>query len=125
MAKNKIPKAIGGYKVPKTIRRSPMIKALLASDIGRNVLANALTAGAGAAAAVLIGDRGEIVDAAKTGTRKGARAMGIAGEALSRATEAAVAVVKDTAHDALPKKMRPKEMRKDAEKRPPRAGAVH
>ena len=118
--KTKMPKKIVGYKVPKSIRKSPILKALLASDVGRNVLANAVTAGAGAAAAVLIGDREEVLDAAKTGKRKGARAMGIAGEALSRATEAAVAVVKDSARDALPKKVR-----RRAEERPRRAGAVH
>ncbi|WP_028749630.1 hypothetical protein [Rhizobium mesoamericanum] len=124
MAKNKVPKAIAGYKVPKAIRKSPMLKALLASDIGRKVLANAITAGAGAAVGVLIGDHEEVADAAKTGTRKGARAMGIAGEAISRATEAAVSVVKESARDVLPKKMRPKE-RKEAEDHPSRAGVVH
>jgi hypothetical protein len=125
MAKNRVPKAIAGYKVPKSIRKSPMLNALLASDIGRNVLANALTAGAGAAAAVLIGQRDEIAGAAKSGTRKGARAMGIAGEAISRATEAAMSAVKDSARDALPKKMRPKQKKgRDAADRPPKAG-VH
>lgn len=116
----KMPKKIAGYKVPKSIRKSPILQALLASEVGRDVLAKAITAGAGAAAAVLLSDREEVVDAAKTGTRKGARAMGIAGKALSRGTEAAFAVVKDSARDALPKKMR-----RDAEERPPRAGAVH
>ncbi|MEZ2127670.1 MULTISPECIES: hypothetical protein [unclassified Sinorhizobium] len=120
MAKNKMPKKFAGYKVPKSIRQSPVVKALLSSDIGRNVLANALTAGAGAAAAVLIGDRDEIADAAKKGTKKSVRAMTIVSDALSRGAEAAFAVVKDSAHDALPKKLR-----KGYPDRPSRAGAVH
>lgn len=120
MAKNKMPKKFAGYKVPKSIRKSPMIKALLASDIGRNVLANALTAGAGAAATVLVSDRDEIADAAKKGSKTSVRAMTLAGEALSRGAEAAVAVIKESAHDALPKKAR-----KATSDRPFGGGAVH
>ena len=120
MAKNKIPKKFVGYKVPKSIRKSPVIKALLASDIGRNVLANAITAGAGAAATVLIADRDDVADTAKKGTKKSVRAMNIVGEAVSRGSEAAFAVVKDSAHDALPKKLR-----KAYPNRPSRGGAVH
>ena len=126
MAKNKVPKTIVGYKVPSFIRKSPVIKALLASDVGRNVLANAITAAAAAAAAVLMGERDEIAGAAKTGARKGARAVGIAGEAISRAAEAAVSVVMDTAQDALPKNIRPRKRSKSAAKRrPTQAGVVH
>ncbi|WP_426131890.1 hypothetical protein [Pararhizobium sp. PWRC1-1] len=120
MAKNRIPKKVAGYKVPKGIRKSSVIRALLASDIGRDVLANALTAAAGAAAAVLIAQREEISDATKKGARKGARALGIAGEAIRDAAQAAMEVVRDAAHSALPKKVR-----KAADKGPRRAAAVH
>ncbi|PDS99902.1 hypothetical protein CO659_03985 [Rhizobium sp. S9] len=37
-----------------------MLKTLLASEIGRGILANALTAAAGAAATVLVAERGDI-----------------------------------------------------------------
>ncbi|MCV9966120.1 hypothetical protein OIU34_30060 [Pararhizobium sp. BT-229] len=126
MAKNRIPKKVAGYKVPKTIRKSSMIRSLLASDIGRDVLANALTAGAGAAAAVLVSEREEIGDATKKGARKGARAMGLAGEAIRNAAHAATEVVRDAAHSALPKKVRKQaKVRKDTNKGPRRGAAVH
>lgn len=126
MAKNRIPKKVAGYKVPKTIRKSSVIRSLLASDIGRDVLANALTAGAGAAAAVLVSEREEIGDATKKGARKGARAMGLAGEAIRNAARAATEVVRDAADSALPKKMRKQaKMRRDANKGPRRGAAVH
>lgn len=120
MAKNRIPKKVVGYKVPKAIRKSPVIRSLLASDIGRDVLANALTAGAGAAAAVLVTERQEIADTSKKGARKSAKALGIAGEAIRNAAQAATEVVRDAAHSALPKKIR-----KAAEKGPRRGAAVH
>ncbi|RDJ02949.1 hypothetical protein [Rhizobium grahamii] len=117
--KYKIPKKVAGYKVPKAIRKSQIVSGLLASDIGRGILANALTAAAGAAAAVLIGEKDEIADTAAKGATKGKRALGIAGSAISMATEAAIDVVKSSARDSLPKKIR-REM-KDR----PRQGAVH
>ncbi|SEH87156.1 hypothetical protein SAMN05216228_1010165 [Rhizobium tibeticum] len=119
MAKNKVPKKIAGYKVPRAIRKSTVIKTLLASEIGRGILANALTAAAGAAATVLVAERGEIADATGKGARKGKRALNIAGAAMGEAAHAAMDVVRSAAHDALPKKLR-----KDVEDRP-RRGAVH
>jgi hypothetical protein len=120
MAKNnKIPKKIAGYKVPKAIRSSSLVKSLMASDVGRGILANALKAAAGAAAAALISERGEIAEAGGKGVGKGKRALGIAGTAMSHAADAAMEVVKGSAHDALPKKFR-----KGMKYRPQR-GAVH
>lgn len=120
MAKNKIPKKVAGYKVPKAIRKSSVIRSLLASDIGRDVLANALTAGADAAAAVLVAERDEIADATKKGARKGAKAIGIATEAIRSAAHAATEVVRDAAQSAMPEKMR-----KAAHKAPRRGAVVH
>ncbi len=126
MAKNRIPKKVAGYKVPKTIRKSSVIRSLLASHIGRDVLAKALTAGAGAAAAILIEEREEIADTTKKGARKGARAMGLAGDAIRGAAQAATEVVRDAADSALPKKMRKQaKVRRDANKGPRRGAAVH
>ena len=127
MAKTKIPKKVLGYKVPKTIRKSPLVNALLASEIGRGVLANVLTAGAGAAAAVLVSEREEIVDATEKGARKSARAANIAGEAIRSAAQAATEVVREAADSALPKKWRKnaKQRRKAKGLRGgPRQGAV-
>jgi len=55
--KNRIPKYIAGVKVPKPLRKSKMLRAMMDNSGGRDVLAHALTAGAGAAMALLIGQR--------------------------------------------------------------------
>jgi hypothetical protein len=126
MAKNRIPKKVGGYKVPKAIRKSSVIRSLLASDIGRDVLANALTAGAGAAAAVLIEERKEIAGTTKKGARKGAKAIALASEAIRSAAHAATEVVREAADAALPKKVRKQaKERRDANKGPRRGAVVH
>lgn len=101
--KNAIPKKIAGLKIPKSVRKSAALRALLGSDLGRDILANALTAGAGAAAAVLMRDSDEIADAGKKGARKSVRAVAIATEALESAASAAMGVVKDSTLSMLPK----------------------
>jgi hypothetical protein len=55
MAKSKlrIPRSIAGIKVPRRVRKSRTVKALLASPVGREVVAAALTAAVGAAGAAL------------------------------------------------------------------------
>lgn len=120
MAKMKIPKKIGGYKIPKTIRKNSILKGMLANKAGRDVLASALVAGAGAAAAVLVEEREEIADAAKTAGRKGANTLGLIGEAFQRASDAAIDVVRDAAGDMLPKKSK-----KLADQNPRKGVAVH
>lgn len=129
MAKHRIPKRVVGYKVPKTIRKSKILAALIRSDIGRGILANALTAGAGAAAAVLLGEREQIADTAQKGARKSARAAAVASEAIGNAVHAAIEVIQESAHAALPKKIKKdaKARRKEArnETDPQRGAAVH
>lgn len=49
-----IPKKVAGIKLPKKLRKSKILRGLLASTAGREILASALTAGAGAAAAALM-----------------------------------------------------------------------
>jgi len=117
--KNKIPKKIIGYKVPKSLRKSHIVNGLLASDIGRGVLANALTAAAAAAAAVLIEEHDEVANAAGKGARKGKSALNLASKAISSGADAAIAAVKSSARASLPKKIR-----KDMKDRPSQ-GAVH
>ena len=118
--KTKIPKKIMGYKIPKAIRKSPILRSLLASKTGRGILASALTAGAGAAASVLLEERKEIAGAAKTGTKKGANALGLVGEAMAEAVNTAMAALREGTHDALPKKVR-----KAQDRRPQSGAAVH
>lgn len=120
MAKNRIPKKVAGYKVPKAIRKSPILRSLLASDIGRDVLAKALTAGAGAAAAILLEERETIANTTKKGARKGAHAIALANEAIRSGANAATEVIREAAQSVLPKKVR-----KAADKGPRRGAAVH
>ena len=61
------------------LRRSRVLRSLLRSPMGRQITADALVAGAGAAAAVLVRDRDEAADAARTGVRKGGRAIATMG----------------------------------------------
>lgn len=104
MAKKSIPKKVAGFKVPKTIRKSKPLKAMLASKTGRDILGKALLAGAAAAAAVLAEEREDVAKAGKKGARKGGRAIGIAGDAIQSAASAAMGVVTDSARSYLPHK---------------------
>lgn len=108
MAKTKLPKRIAGFKLPKRVRKSKMLGAMLNSPIGRDILANALTAGAGAAAAVLLEERKAVSKAGKKGLRKGAGAIGIARDAVQSAATAALGVVGEAAHSFLPARKTPK-----------------
>jgi hypothetical protein len=69
--KQKVPKRVAGVKLPKALRKSGLAKSLLGTAVGRQLLADALIAAAGAAAAVLVKDKGAEV---KKGGRAVARA---------------------------------------------------
>lgn len=100
MAKNRIPKKVVGFRIPKTIRKNAVLKALLASDTGRKILGQALIAGATAAAAVLTASRSdEIADAGK-GAAKGGN---LAARAMKDAAGAMVGVIGDAASSILPR----------------------
>jgi hypothetical protein len=59
MAKNKmkVPKSLGGVKIPRSLRKSRLVNAFLNNDLGRNILADVLVAAAGAAAAAMVRHR--------------------------------------------------------------------
>ena len=99
MAKKKsiIPKKVAGFKVPKRLRKSRLLGSLVASPLGRDILASALTAGAGAAAAVLVDHRDDVGDATTKGARRGARTLGLLSDAVSHGTSAALGVITDAA----------------------------
>ena len=48
-----LPKSVAGVKVPKAMRKSSALGTLFNSELGREILADALIAAAGAAAAAL------------------------------------------------------------------------
>ena len=71
-------------------------------------MAEAVVAGAGAAAAVLVRERDEVAEATRQGAKKGARAFGLLGEAAESAVDAAAGVVTDAARKMLPEAKKPK-----------------
>jgi hypothetical protein len=117
MAKKKaaLPKSIAGFKVPKSLRKNRLLQSLIASPFGRKVLADAIVAGAGAAATVLVREREEAIDATRTGLRKGGRSIAIMGEAGESAVHAMMDVVTDAARSMLPKDKRRKQKGRSTE----------
>src|SRR5688572_2656482 len=55
--KAKLPKTVAGVKVPKSLRQGSALAGLLDSPLTRKILADALLAAAGAAAAALVQKR--------------------------------------------------------------------
>ncbi len=100
--KKRLPRKIAGIRVPKFLRKSSVLRTVLASSVGREIAARALTAAAGAAAAVLIQDRSEIAGAGKKAARKGSKAVGLATEAVQSAASAVMGVVTDAASSIMP-----------------------
>ena len=87
MAKSyQLPKKIIGMKIPKPLRDLGWLQAFLESDLGRRILAEALVAGAAAAAAALAG----------TQTEAGAKA----GKAVKKSARKGKHLVKDVVHSA-------------------------
>ena len=65
--KAKLPKTIAGVKVPKAVRTSGLLDELLNSPLGREILAEAIVAAAGAVASVLMKKRPSADQVAQTG----------------------------------------------------------
>lgn len=86
VAKVKVPKKVGGFKVPKAIRKSRTLRKMLASPQGRELLTGALVAGATAVASSLTRDR-------PGGGRLAAKAAAAAKDGVSDAAETIAAVV--------------------------------
>jgi hypothetical protein len=101
LAKNRIPKKVAGFKVPKALRKSPMLKVLLGSTAGRRILSDAVMAGAAAAAAILV-QSGEVAQAGKQAAKGGKKAGNIAARAVKSATGAMANVIGEAAHAVLP-----------------------
>ena len=111
VTKMKVPERIAGFKVPKQIRKSELLRGLLASKAGREIPGRALVAGASAAAAVLVVEHNEVADVIKKASRKGARKLGLLSAAAQNAADAAVDVVTDAAR-AMLSEMRDRKTRK-------------
>ncbi|APG85702.1 MULTISPECIES: hypothetical protein [Sinorhizobium] len=113
MAKKKqLPKKIAGVKVPKGLRRSKILRSMVRSDVGRDVLAKAITAGAGAAAAVLVDHRDDVFDARTA--KKGRKAVGLARRAMQSGFSAAMDAMKDS---VFPETHKPKKAKSKTQRR--------
>ncbi len=102
MAKSKdkksgMPKRVAGVKVPKAVRKSSPLSTLFNSNLGREILADALIAAAGAAAAALTRTR----TAEKVG-HTAAQAGAEATDAMQTAAGAVANVVTEAARSFLP-----------------------
>jgi Pyruvate/2-oxoacid:ferredoxin oxidoreductase gamma subunit len=97
-----LPKRIAGVKVPKALRRSRLIDSLLRNPAGRKIVADALIAGATAAATVLVEHREAVADAGAAGRRRGRRVLSLASAAIEQAAEAMADVVASAARTMLP-----------------------
>jgi hypothetical protein len=86
--KSKRSKSAAGVKVPKALRKSGVLAALIDSPLGRQILADVLVASAGAAAAAL------------TRHRPSMQQVGHAGEAVADAGVQAASGTKDLAQVA-------------------------
>lgn len=118
MAKNRIPKKVVGFKIPKMIRKNAVLQALIASPTGRQILGNALMAGATAAAAVLTASHTEeIADAGKGAVKGGKKAGNLATRAVKDAAGAMVGVISEAASSVLPDKPKRSPKRVSRERR--------
>ena len=104
MAKKRklLPKRVAGLKVPKRLRKSRLLQGLLGSKLGRQIVADALVAGAGAAATVLLREREQAAEAADAGLRRGKASLALVTEAVESAADAVMRVVTDAARGLLP-----------------------
>ena len=86
--KVKVPKTVGGLKIPKSLRKSGAITMFLNNDLGRNILADVLIAAAGAAAAALVQHRptgAQVAHAGEAALDTGQRAVSGTADAVQTA----------------------------------------
>ncbi len=107
-----LPKSIAGVKVPKAVRKSSALGTLFNSQLGREILADALLAAAGAAAAALtrtrparaagtaIADAGS--DVASSAAASAGTAANVTGDLVQTAAGAVAGVVTEAARTFLP-----------------------
>jgi hypothetical protein len=96
-----VPKKVAGVKVPKAVRKSSSLGTLLSSGLGREILADALIAAAGAAAAALTKTR-PVQNAGRAVADTGAEAASQSADAMQTAAGAVANVVTEAARNFLP-----------------------
>ena len=96
-----MPKKLAGVKVPKAMRQSKSLSTLLNSGLGREILADALIAAAGAAAAALTRTR-PVQKAGRAAAETGSDAASATSDAVQTAAGAVASVVTEAARNFLP-----------------------
>jgi hypothetical protein len=107
MAKNKVkvPKTVGGLKIPKSLRKSGTVNTLLNNDLGRTILADVLIAAAGAAAAALVQHRptgAQVAHAGEAALDTGQRAVSGTTDAVQAAAGTLGSVFTDAVRSIFP-----------------------
>jgi hypothetical protein len=100
-AEGGLPKKVAGVKVPKAVRKSGSLANLFNSQLGREILADALIAAAGAAAAALTRSRGA-KDTAQALSDNGSQAASAGADLTGTAVGAVANVVTDAARNLIP-----------------------
>jgi hypothetical protein len=98
---NGMPKKVAGVKVPKAMRQSKSLGTLLNSGLGREILADALIAAAGAAAAALTRTR-PVQKVGRAAAEAGSDAASATSDAVQTAAGAVASVVTEAARNFLP-----------------------
>jgi|SRR4051794_18171352 hypothetical protein len=96
-----IPKKVAGVKIPKAVREPGTLSNLFNSALGREIIADALIAAAGAAAAALTRSR-TVKDAGKAVADAGASAASAGADLTHTAAGAVATVVSEAAKNFLP-----------------------
>lgn len=103
-----LPKSIAGVKVPKAVRKSSALGTLFNSELGREILADAILAAAGAAAAALTRTRparaagAPFADAGSDAAASAGTAANVTGDLVQTAAGAVAGVVTEAARTFLP-----------------------
>jgi hypothetical protein len=113
VAKVRIPKKVGAFRIPKTIRKSRALKALLASQHGRELLTGAVVAGAAAAASSLARSDGKDANVQGTAAKVAAGTK----DAIGAAAESLAGALEEVAQHISPREAHGHEVRKE-KKRP-------
>ncbi|MBM1174733.1 hypothetical protein [Microvirga arabica] len=104
-SKAKLPKTIAGVTVPKAVRTSGLLDELLNSQLGREILSEAIVAAAGAVASVLMKKRpsaDQVAEAGETIVKTGAETASATKDLAQTAAGAVTEVVADAARQILP-----------------------
>jgi hypothetical protein len=96
-----VPKKVAGVKVPKAVQKSGTLSTLFSSSLGREILADALIAAAGAAAAALTRTR-PAQQAGHAVAEAGSQAASATSDAVQTASTAVAGVISEAARNFLP-----------------------